>query len=158
MLSKTTLAGVGVPLFYGARKLVLEETRVIISCILVIEYISNEVLLANIQDHRDIGSMTTWRIKALDDIFVRIDKAGISYEGVGAWNILVGPERAVVIDFGEAKVWPWGHTNKQWARKVKEVGDSVVVRKVLMKVIGTKQFEPVMSQLGLTGSQLGSDT
>ena len=36
VLSKTTLAGVGVPLFYGAGELVLEEARAIVPRILVI--------------------------------------------------------------------------------------------------------------------------
>ena len=145
VLSKTTLAGVGVPLFYGAGELVLEEARAIVPRLLVIEYISNAVSLAHIQDRGDIGSVTAWHIKALDDIFVRINKAGVTHEDVGARNILVGPERAVVIDFGEAKVRPQGRTNKQWARKVKEEGDSVAVRKVLSKVIGTERFEQLMS-------------
>jgi len=145
MLSKTTLAGVGVPLFYGAGELVLEEPRAIVPRILIIEYISDAVSLANIRDGGDVGSVTAWHVKALDDIFVRINKAGVTHEDVGARNILIGPERAVVIDFGEAKVRPQGRTNKQWARKVKEEGDPVAVRKVLRKVIGNERFEQLMS-------------
>ncbi|KIJ94602.1 hypothetical protein K443DRAFT_110188 [Laccaria amethystina LaAM-08-1] len=145
MLSKTTLAGVGVPLFYGAGELVLEEPRAIVPRVLVIEYISDAMSLANIRDRVDIGSVTAWHVKALDDIFVRMNKAGVTHEDVGARNILIGPERAVVIDFGEAKVRPRGRTNKQWARKVQKEGDPVAVRKVLRKVIGNKQFEQLMN-------------
>ena len=96
---KMTLAGVGVPYFYGAGYPVLEERRAIVPPVLVIEYISNAVSLQNFQDREDISSITAWLVKALDDNFVRMNKAAVTHQDVGLPDILIGPSQAVVVGF-----------------------------------------------------------
>ena len=96
VLSKTTLAAVGVPYFDGAGDPVLGERRAIVPSVLVIKYISNVVSLQNFQDRGDVSLVRSWLVKALDDIFVRINKAAVTHQDVGLRNILIGPRRAVV--------------------------------------------------------------
>jgi tRNA A-37 threonylcarbamoyl transferase component Bud32 len=87
---------------------VFEERRAIVPPVLVIEYISDAVSWHNLQDCGDVSSVTAWLIKALIGIFVRINKAGVTHQDVGLRNILIGPRRAVVVDFGEEKTRPRG--------------------------------------------------
>jgi hypothetical protein len=65
-------------------------------------------LLHDLQDRGDVSSVTAWYVKTLNNIFVRMDKAGATHENVGSRNILIGPRWAVVINFGEAKTRPRG--------------------------------------------------
>ena len=99
VLPKTTLAAGGVPYFDGAEDPVLGERRAIVPSVLVIKYISNTVSLQNFQDRGDVSLVRSWLVKALDDIFVRINKAAVTHQDVGLPDILIGPSRAVVVGF-----------------------------------------------------------
>jgi serine/threonine-protein kinase RIO1 len=104
---------VGVPNFYGAGNLVLDDQRAIVPRVLVVEYISDAVSLHNLQDSGDIGSLKAWHVEALEDVFRKVNKAGVTHQDVDTHNLLIGPKRVVVVDFGQAYIRPRGSTNKQ---------------------------------------------
>ena len=63
---------------------------------------------------------------------------------MGLPNILIGPSRAVVVDFRGEETRLWERTNAQWARrKAKKAkdGDLVAVKKVLRRVLRMELFE-----------------
>ena len=59
-------------------------------------YLERGVVTKNFQDRGDVSLVRSWLVKALDDIFVRINKAAVTHQDVGLRNILIGPRRAVV--------------------------------------------------------------
>lgn len=146
VLNKTSLAGVDVPHFYGAGDLNLgEERRAIVPRVLVVEYIEDAVSLHDLKLGGDLGFLKAWHVKAFEDVFKRINKEGVTHEKVFSHNLLIAPKRVVVVDFGGASVRWQGCTNKQWARKVDEEGDSVAVGKVVKRIVGKEEFEWLMS-------------
>lgn len=58
---------------------------------LVTEYISDMVSLHDLQDREVVSSsVTAWHVKDLDDIFGRMNKAGVTHEDVGSRNMWCG--------------------------------------------------------------------
>jgi hypothetical protein len=99
ILANSFLSGSTVPIFYDFGDLILDETRAIIPRVILLEYIPD---VTSVSSLGDIGVITPWHVRTLVATAVELNELGVVHRDVNRGNILIGPKRAVIIDFGES--------------------------------------------------------
>ena len=134
ILATSSLSGSTVPTFYDSGKLILNETRAIIPRVILLEYIPDVTSISTLGDIRVI---TPWHIRALIATAVKFNELGVIHWDINRGNILIGPNRAVIIDFGESTSQIQGGIKKfsddNWWCQVNESKDPIAVERMVMQ-------------------------
>ncbi|EDR16157.1 uncharacterized protein LACBIDRAFT_321389 [Laccaria bicolor S238N-H82] len=134
ILAGSSLSGSTVPIFYDSGDLILDETRAIIARVILLEYIPDVTSVSGLGDIRTIAPR---HVSTLIAAAVKLNELGVVHRDINRGNILVGPKRAVIIDFGESISQIQGGIKKfsddDWWFQVDGSKDPIAVERMVTK-------------------------
>ena len=132
ILANSSLSGSTLPIFYDSGDLILDETRAIIPRVVLLEYIPD---VTSVSGLGDIRAITPRQVRTLVAATVKLNELGVVHRDINRGNILIGPKRAVIIDFGESISQIQGGIKKfsddDWWCQVDESKDPIAVERMV---------------------------
>jgi len=136
-LADSPLSGSAVATLYGFGDFISEERRAIVPRILLLEYISRSISLDKL---KNIKLITPWHIRTLLAASRKLNELGVVHWDLEPRNILLCPDRVVIIDFGMSTTRVQGgidmFSDDKWMAKVEACWNEQTVRMMLDKLRG----------------------
>ncbi|EDR06834.1 uncharacterized protein LACBIDRAFT_328574 [Laccaria bicolor S238N-H82] len=131
-LADSPLSGTAVPTLYGFGDFIPEEPRAIVPRILLLEYVPHSTSLDNL---KNIKLITPWHIRTLLAATRKMNELGVVHWELHPGNILICPDRVVIVDFGASTTRVQGGTDMfsddKWMAKVEDGWNEQTVRLML---------------------------
>ncbi|KIJ91879.1 hypothetical protein K443DRAFT_467211 [Laccaria amethystina LaAM-08-1] len=131
-LADSPLSGSAVPMLYGFGDFISEEPRAIIPRILLLEYVPRSVSLDKL---KNIKLITPWHIRTLLAATRKLNELGVVHWELEPRNILLCPDRVVIIDFGVSTTRVQGgidmFSHDEWTTKLEDGWNEQTVRMML---------------------------
>jgi len=131
-LADSPLSGSAVPTLYGFGDFISEEPRAIIPRILLLEYVPCSTSLDKL---KNIKLITPWHIRTLLAATRKLNELGVLHWELEPRNILLCPDRVVIIDFGLSTTRVQGgidmFSDDEWVPKVEDAWNEQAVRIML---------------------------
>ena len=136
-LADSPLSGSAVPTLYGFGDFISEEPRAIVPRILLLEYVPRSTSLDKLEN---IKLITPWHIRTLLAATRKLNELGVVHWELQPRNILLCPDRIVIIDFGASTTRVQGgidmFSDDKWMDKVEDGWNEQGVRLMLDNLKG----------------------
>jgi serine/threonine protein kinase len=136
-LADSPLSGSAVPTLYGFGDFISEEPRAIVPRILLLEYVPRSTSLNKL---KNIKLITPWHIRTLLAATQKLNELGVIHWDLDPRNVLLCPDRVVIIDFGASTTRVQGgldmFSDDEWMSKLEHGWNEQTVRIMLDQLRG----------------------